>query len=82
MMLTTAQNLEAYPNVTVLAVKGMESNQVKAKVKGYQTERQLFDKVKAELEKIGLPCRGVWLFDPLEVYNQMQVRTQVKKLHN
>lgn len=70
MMQRTAQNLEAYPNVSVLVVKGMESYQVKAKVKGRQTEGPLFDKVKAELEKMGLPCSGVWLFEPQEVYNQ------------
>lgn len=80
MMQNTAQNLEAYSNVTVLAVKGMESYQVKAKVKGRQTEGPLFDNVKAELEKMGLPCRGVWLFDPLEIYDQSAGPNAGKKI--
>ncbi len=80
MMHNTAQNLEAYPNVTVLAVKGMESYQVKAKVKGCQTEGPLFDNVKAELKKLGLPCRGVWLFEPIEAYNQSAGANAGKKI--
>lgn len=80
MMQNTAKNLEANSNVTVLVVKGMESYQVKAKVKARQTEGPLFDNVKAELEKIGLPCRGVWLFEPLEVYNQSAGADAGKKM--
>jgi len=70
MMNTTSQNLKANENVAVLAVKGMESYQVIAKVNAHQTDGQLFDAVKVELEKLGLPCRGIWLFEPQEVYNQ------------
>ncbi len=70
MMNTTSKNLKENANVAVLAVKGMESYQVIAKVNARQTEGPVFDTAKAELEKIGLPCHGVWLFDPLEVYNQ------------
>ena len=80
MMQNSAKNFEVNPNVTVLAVKGMESYQVKAKVKGHQTEGPLFDNVKAELEKMGLPCRGVWLFEPLEAYNQSAGPNAGKKI--
>ncbi|WP_111708215.1 pyridoxamine 5'-phosphate oxidase family protein [Lutibacter citreus] len=70
LMQKTASNLKENPNVSVLAVKGMVSYQVVAKVKDHQTEGVIFDKVKADLEKKGLPCRGVWLFEPTEAYNQ------------
>lgn len=71
MMQTTSKNLSQNPNVSVLAVKGMESYQVKARVKEHKTDGPLFENVKAELEKHGLPpCRGLWLFEPVEAYNQ------------
>lgn len=70
MMNTTSQNLKENANVAVLAVKGMESYQVIAKVKSHETEGELFENVKAEIAKMGLPCRGLWLFEPLEAYNQ------------
>lgn len=70
MMHTTAENLKNSSNVAVLVVKGMESYQVIGKVKDHQTEGSLFETVKKELEKLGLPCKGVWLFEPLEVYDQ------------
>lgn len=70
LMHNTAKNIQKNPNVTVLAVKGMESYQVKAKVKSRETEGAIFETAKAELDKLGLPCRGVWLFEPIEAYNQ------------
>ncbi len=70
LMQTTSINLRANPNVSVLAVKGKESYQVVAKVKAHETEGPLFNKIKAELEKMGLPCKALWLFEPQEAFNQ------------
>lgn len=70
LMQTTAKNMRDNPNVSVLVVKGKVSYQVIAKVKGYQTEGELFDSVKIELKKMGLPCKGLWLFEPLEAFDQ------------
>ena len=70
LMQTTSKNLKDNSTVSILAVKEMESYQVVAKVKEHQQEGPLFEKVKGELEKMGMPCRGLWLFDPLEAYNQ------------
>jgi uncharacterized protein len=70
LMNTTSANLKVNSNVTVLAVKGMESYQVNATVKTYQTEGPLFDSVKAELEKMGMSCRGLWLFEPVRAFDQ------------
>lgn len=80
LMQTTAENLKANPNVAVLVVKEMESYQVVGKVKDHQTEGPLFESMKKELEKIGLPCRGVWLFEPLEAYNQSAGPNAGKKI--
>ena len=70
MMQKTSKNLSQNSNVSVLAVKGTESYQVKAKVKERVSDGPLFDNVKAELEKMGMPCQGLWLFEPEEAYNQ------------
>jgi hypothetical protein len=80
LMKTTSKNLKDNPTVAVLAVKGKESYQVVAKVTGHQTAGPLFETAKAELEKLGLPCRGVWLFEPLEAFDQSAGPNAGKKL--
>lgn len=80
LMKTTSENLKNNPTVTVLAVKGMESYQVVAKVKSHQQEGPLFEATKAELEKKGMPCRGIWLFDPVEAFNQSAGPNAGKKI--
>lgn len=70
LMQTTSKNLKENSNVSILAVKGKESYQVTAAVKEHKQEGVLFENVKAELEKAGMPCRGLWLFEPLEAFNQ------------
>lgn len=80
LMQTTSKNLQENKNVTVLAVKGMESYQVVARAKDHQTEGPLFDAAKAELEKLGLPCRGLWLFEPVEAFDQGAGPNAGKKL--
>ena len=70
LMQTTSKNLKENTNVAILVVKGMESYQVIATVKAHQAEGPLFDNIKGELEKKGMPCRGLWLFDPVEIFNQ------------
>jgi len=70
MMNNSTKNLKLNPNVSILVIKGLESYQIKAEVKSYQTEGQLLDNIKIKLEKMNLPCHGIWLFKPLTVYNQ------------
>ncbi|MGQ1910620.1 pyridoxamine 5'-phosphate oxidase family protein [Marinifilum sp. RC60d5] len=70
LMQSTSKNLQVNKTVSVLVVKGMESYQVVAEVKGRQTDGPLFDAAKDELEKLGLPCRGLWLFEPIEAFDQ------------
>jgi uncharacterized protein len=80
LMKTTSINLKENPKVSVLAVKGMESYQVVATVKAHQEEGPLFEKVKGELEKKGMPCRGLWLFEPEEAFDQSPGPNAGKKL--
>ena len=80
MMKTTARNLAENPNIAVLAVKGMESYLVNATVVERQTEGPLFDQVAAELKKMDLTVRGLWIFAPTAVYNEsagMKAGTQL-----
>lgn len=69
-MKTTAQNLKKNTMVSILTVKEYKSHLVKALVKDFQTEGILFDAIKDEAKKKGLPCRGLWLFEPVEVIDQ------------
>lgn len=74
LMQHTSMNLEEMQKkgqtATVVMGKEMESYQVKVEVKGFQTEGPIFDKMAPEIEKLGLKLRGVWLLEPIEVWNQ------------
>lgn len=70
LMKTSSANLKSNAPVSVLAAKGAVSYQVVARVQERQTEGALFDKINAEMEKKGLSCRGVWLFAPVEAFDQ------------
>lgn len=80
LMQTTSINLQDNKTVSVLVVKGMESYQIIATAKVHETEGSLFEKVKAELEKMGMPCRGLWLFEPIEVFDQSAGSNAGKKI--
>ena len=80
MMKTTSKNLQENPIAVVLVVKGMRSYQIITKVIGHQTEGVLFNKIKTEIEKKGLICRGVWMFDPIEIYEQSAGPNAGKKI--
>ncbi len=70
MMKKTAANLAATKTAAVLVVKGLESYLLEVDVMDRQTEGQLFDTVKADLAKVGLPTHAVWTFKPTAIYNQ------------
>lgn len=80
LMQTTTKNLSQNSTVSVLVVKGMESYQVIAKVICREIEGKIFEKVKEDLKKIGLPCRAVWLFEPLVAFDQSAGPNAGKKL--
>ncbi len=81
LMQTTSRNLRENPNVSVLVVKGMESYRVVAIVKAHQKDGPLFDSIKEDLEKKGISCRGIWLFEPAEAYNQSAGPDAGKKIN-
>ena len=70
LMKKTSENLKKNSKVAVMVVKGLESYLVVAERSGHVSEGPLFDKVSEQLAKVNLKARGVWTFDPLEVYDQ------------
>jgi uncharacterized protein len=74
LMKHSSENLEAMKKkgelVSILAMKKIESYQVKAKVKDYQTSGPAFEKMDAVIKQMGLTLRGVWILEPAEVWNQ------------
>jgi len=74
LMKETSKNIDEMKKknelVSLLVSVDMKSYQVRAKVMDFQTAGPLFDKMNEELKKIGLAARGVYVFEPVEVYNQ------------
>ncbi|WP_168203445.1 pyridoxamine 5'-phosphate oxidase family protein [Oceanispirochaeta crateris] len=70
LMQKTSSNLKENKQVSILTVKGKDSYQVKAVVKEYLQDGPLFAKVKQELANKGMPCKGIWTFEPTEAYDQ------------
>lgn len=70
----TCDNLETMKKkgqlASILVNKEMEAYEIKAKVKDYQTSGPLYDKMAQEVKKLGLSVKGVWTFEPVEVWNQ------------
>jgi len=74
LMQHTSKNMESMQKkgqaVAIAIGKEMESYQVMAKVQVYQTEGPLYDAMSENIKKIGLQLRGVWILEPIEVWNQ------------
>jgi hypothetical protein len=74
LMQHTSKNMESMQKkgqaVAIAIGKEMESYQVKAKVQVYQTEGPLYDAMSENIKKLGLQLRGVWILEPIEVWNQ------------
>jgi hypothetical protein len=74
LMKRTSNNLENMKRkgelASVLVVKDMVSYEVRAEVKDYQTSGEMLDRMNAELKKLGLSARGVWILEPKEVWDQ------------
>ncbi len=80
MMKTTSANLESNPKVTAIAVKGMKSYQIVGTVKAHQTEGELFDNVNAKLAEMNMACKSVWLFEPIEIFDESPGPSAGKKI--
>jgi len=74
LMKRTSNNLENMRRkgelASVLVVKEMVSYEIRAEVKDYQTSGEILDRVNAELKRLGLSARGVWILEPKEVWDQ------------
>lgn len=74
LMKRTSKNLEAMKQsgalVSLLVNKEMKAFEIKAAVKDYLTSGPVFDGMNAKVKPMGLVARGVWAFEPKEVWNQ------------
>jgi len=56
--------------VSLLVNKEMKAYEIKAVVKDYLTSGPFFDGMNAKMKPMGLVARGVWVFEPKEIWNQ------------
>ncbi len=59
---------------SVLVCNKLQSYQVRAKVKDYVTSGPVLERMNQELAKMNLGARGVWVLEPVEVWNQSASR--------
>jgi hypothetical protein len=74
LMKRTSKNLEAMKQkkelVSLLVNKDTKAYEIKALVKDFVTSGPIFERMNANLKPMGLTARGVWVFEPKEVWNQ------------
>jgi predicted CopG family antitoxin len=74
LMKRTYNNLENMKkkgeSVSILIAKERNSYEIIAEIKDYQTSDEMLDKINAELKRIGLSAKGIWILEPKEVWNQ------------
>lgn len=74
MMNRASKNLESMRSssdvASVVVCNGLQSCEIRAKVKDFQTAGPMVDGMNAELAKLHLKARGVWVLEPIEVWNQ------------
>ena len=74
LMKTTSKNLEAMKakgsKMSVLVSGGKESYSISAAIKDYQTEGPMVDGMNEHLAAIHLHANGVWVVEPVEVFDQ------------
>lgn len=74
LMKRTSKNLETMKKnnelVSILVNKDTKAYEIKAQVKDFVTAGPIFDGMNAQLKKMGMAARGVWVFEPKEVWNQ------------
>lgn len=73
-MKRTGKNLEAMKQsgelVSLLVNKEMKAYEIKAAVKDFVTSGPIFEGMNAKLKPMGIATKGVWVFEPKEVWNQ------------
>ncbi len=74
LMKRTDKNLQSMKKdnkiASFLVLDGMKSYEVRCKVVDFITSGPLFDAVAEKIKPSGMPFRGVWTFEAVEVYNE------------
>lgn len=74
LMKHSGKNLEAMKAegtlASILVANQLRSFQVRGKVKDFVTSGPIFDKMNEELGKHKMAAQGVWLLEPVEVWDQ------------
>ncbi|MEM3383806.1 MAG: hypothetical protein QXL52_06335 [Nitrososphaerales archaeon] len=74
LMKETSKNLEEMKKkgelASILVILGMEAYQIRVNIKSYETSGPIYDKLSEEIKKLGLQVRGVWITEPVEIWNQ------------
>ena len=56
---------------TVFVTDGMQSYEIRVRIKEFQTSGTIVDQMNESLKKaVGMTSRGVWVFEPVEVHNE------------
>lgn len=66
----TAAYMESNPNVEFLVWKGRTGYSIRAVAEARLTEGPAFDKIKAELGRMGMDAVAAWRFKPLEANDE------------
>ncbi len=56
--------------VSMLVTKGFQSFEIRAKVKAHETSGPMFDKMREVFKSMKFELQGLWLLQPIEVYNE------------
>jgi hypothetical protein len=84
LMKHTSKNLENAKAdsslISILVTVEMKSYEVRARVKDFVTHGPVFDQMNAALKPMGMQARGVWIFEPAEVWNQSATYDAGKKM--
>ncbi len=65
-----SEYLQKNPNVEFLVWRGKSAYSIKAKAKARLDTGAVFDKMSSLLEKMGMTCVAVWIFEATEVWDE------------
>ncbi len=69
-MRRTSEHLRKNPNAVFLVWKGKDAYSIKAVAKARLDVGPVFEKMRARLEKMGMACTAVWVFEATEVWDE------------
>ncbi len=69
-MYRASEHLRKNPNAEFLVWKGKDAYSIKAVAKARVDVGPIFDRMSAQLEKMGMACAAVWIFEATEVWDE------------